>query len=97
MHTRRPIYSARIGLGYRALATREGDAVVWFWIGTHAETNRLLSPDIKEYNRSPDAVERPARLFQERSSSPGMAAMGLAIATFARTSPLARVLRRRDL
>jgi hypothetical protein len=43
VHTRRPIYSARVGLGYRALATREGDTVVWFWIGSHAEADHLLS------------------------------------------------------
>lgn len=37
-----PVYSARIGLGYRALALRESDQVYWFWIGTHAEYNHLL-------------------------------------------------------
>ena len=35
------IYSARIGLGYRALGHLNGDTVVWFWIGTHSEYNRL--------------------------------------------------------
>jgi hypothetical protein len=37
------IFSARIGLHYRALAVRSGEEVVWFWIGTHAEYDRLLS------------------------------------------------------
>jgi len=41
-HSARPIYSARVGLGYRALAVIEGDVVIWFWIGTHAEYERLL-------------------------------------------------------
>ena len=36
------VYSARIGLGYRALGVMEGSAVVWFWIGSHAECDRLL-------------------------------------------------------
>jgi hypothetical protein len=36
------IYSARVGLAYRALGQREGDLVVWFWIGTHAEYDHLL-------------------------------------------------------
>ena len=36
------IYSARIGLGYRALATMTKDGVVWFWIGSHAEYDRLV-------------------------------------------------------
>ena len=38
----RPIYSARVGLGYRALAVREGEDLVWFWIGSHAEYDQLL-------------------------------------------------------
>jgi hypothetical protein len=36
------IYSARIGLGYRALAVVEGDRVVWYWIGSHADYDRLV-------------------------------------------------------
>jgi hypothetical protein len=43
VHPTRPIYSARIGLGYRALGTREGDTIVWFWIGSHAEYDRLVA------------------------------------------------------
>lgn len=42
VHATRPIYSARVGLGYRALAVRTGDVLVWFWIGTHGEYDRLL-------------------------------------------------------
>jgi hypothetical protein len=36
------IYSVRIGLGYRALALRKADHVVWFWIGSHSEYDRLV-------------------------------------------------------
>jgi len=36
------VYSVRIGLGYRALGVMEGSIVVWFWIGSHAECDRLL-------------------------------------------------------
>jgi hypothetical protein len=36
------VYSVRIGLGYRALGVVEGAIVVWFWIGSHAECDRLL-------------------------------------------------------
>ena len=43
VHASRPIYSARIGLGYRALGVRDGDLIVWFWIGSHAEYDRLIS------------------------------------------------------
>jgi len=42
VHPQLPIYSARIGLGHRAVATVDGDEVVWFWIGTHPEYERLL-------------------------------------------------------
>ncbi len=35
--------SARVGLGYRALGVESEDGdIVWFWIGTHAEYDRLL-------------------------------------------------------
>jgi hypothetical protein len=37
-----PVYSARVGIGYRALGAVEGDTVVWFWIGSHADYDRLL-------------------------------------------------------
>ncbi|RJP26024.1 MAG: hypothetical protein C4527_16055 [Candidatus Omnitrophota bacterium] len=37
-----PIYSIRIGIGYRALGLREGDVIYWYWIGSHAEYNELL-------------------------------------------------------
>jgi len=42
VHPKRPIYSARVGLGYRALAVRHGDAVIWFWIGSHGDYDHLL-------------------------------------------------------
>jgi hypothetical protein len=36
------IYSVRIGLAYRALGVMQGSTVVWFWIGSHADCDRLL-------------------------------------------------------
>ena len=39
---REPIYSVRVGLHYRSLGLRDGDVVTWYWIGTHAEYDRLL-------------------------------------------------------
>jgi hypothetical protein len=36
------IYSARIGLGYRALGQLEGSEIVWFWIGPHSDYDRLV-------------------------------------------------------
>jgi hypothetical protein len=35
-------WSVRIGIHYRALALEDGDDIAWFWIGTHAEYDRLL-------------------------------------------------------
>jgi hypothetical protein len=35
------IYSVRIGLDYRALAVMKEDRVVWYWIGSHADYDRL--------------------------------------------------------
>lgn len=41
---RKPLYSVRIGLSYRALGLREGDdLIVWIWIGSHADYDRLIS------------------------------------------------------
>jgi hypothetical protein len=39
---RQPIYSVRVGLGYRALGLREGDHIYWFWIGPHSGYDELL-------------------------------------------------------
>ncbi|MGH9894004.1 MAG: hypothetical protein ACREA0_18895 [bacterium] len=35
------LWSARVGLHYRALATEIDDGFVWFWIGSHAEYDKL--------------------------------------------------------
>jgi hypothetical protein len=37
-----PIYSVRVGIGFRALGLRETNHVYWFWIGSHAEYDELL-------------------------------------------------------
>jgi hypothetical protein len=36
------IYSVRVTLGYRALGLLEDEEITWFWIGTHADYDRLL-------------------------------------------------------
>lgn len=35
-------WSARVDVNYRAVAVRDHDDVVWFWIRTHSEYDRLL-------------------------------------------------------
>lgn len=36
------LYSVRIGRSYRALGILNGEDIVWFWIGHHAEYDQLL-------------------------------------------------------
>lgn len=36
------LWSARVGSGYRALGMRSGDAIIWRWIGPHAEYDQIL-------------------------------------------------------
>jgi hypothetical protein len=43
VHSVEPIYSVRISIHYRALGVYAEDALVWFWIGSHADYDRLLS------------------------------------------------------
>jgi len=40
--SREPLYSVRVGIGYRALGLRDGEQIYWFWIGSHAGYERLL-------------------------------------------------------
>jgi len=42
VHTKEPIYSARVSLGWRVLGLLENDTMYWFWIGSHADYDRLL-------------------------------------------------------
>jgi hypothetical protein len=42
VHPDPPIYSARVGIGYRAVGALDGGTVVWFWVGSHADYDRLL-------------------------------------------------------
>ena len=35
-------WSVHVGLHYRALAIEDGPILAWFWMGTHAEDDRLL-------------------------------------------------------
>jgi hypothetical protein len=34
------LWSARVNDNVRVLGYREGDEIIWFWIGTHAEYDR---------------------------------------------------------
>lgn len=43
VHATQPIYSVRIALGWRAVGLLQGDEMVWFWIGSHADYDTLLA------------------------------------------------------
>jgi len=43
IHSQKPIYSVRVGLGYRAVGVRDGEEIVWFWIGSHADYDKLIA------------------------------------------------------
>ena len=42
IHPTRPIYSVRIGLDYRAVGIRDEDDIIWYWIGSHADYEKLI-------------------------------------------------------
>jgi len=35
-------WSVRVGMHYRALAVEQNTDLIWFWIGTHAEYDKLI-------------------------------------------------------
>jgi hypothetical protein len=37
-----PVYSVRVGIGWRALGLKRGDTILWFWVGSHAEYDRIV-------------------------------------------------------
>ncbi|MEX2169522.1 MAG: hypothetical protein WD851_09430 [Pirellulales bacterium] len=43
LHTTLPLWSVRVSGSYRAVGARDGDRIVWFFIGTHAEYDLLLA------------------------------------------------------
>jgi len=42
VHTTLPIHSVRVSGGYRAVGTIDGDVIVLFWVGSHADYDKLL-------------------------------------------------------
>lgn len=38
-----PLYSARVGISYRAVGVCDGNTIVWYWIGSHAAYNQFLA------------------------------------------------------
>jgi hypothetical protein len=42
VHADPPIYSARVGISHRAAGVVDGNTVIWYWIGSHADYDALL-------------------------------------------------------
>jgi len=42
VNKREPIYSVRVGSGFRAVGLWQGDTITWYWIGTQAEYERVI-------------------------------------------------------
>ena len=42
VHPDLPIYSARITKNYRAVGQLDGDTVIWCWVGSHTDYEKLL-------------------------------------------------------
>lgn len=44
VHQKKPIYSIRVGIGWMALGIIVAkDKIVWFWIGSHNDYDKLLN------------------------------------------------------
>ena len=42
IHSTRPIFSVRIGIHYRAVGNLDDQEITWFWIGSHADYDKLI-------------------------------------------------------
>ena len=60
-------WSARVGLHYRALAIEAGDDLVWFWIGSHADYDRLVGK--APANKALQPTSRAQRKHKSRKRS----------------------------
>ena len=43
VHENLPIYSVRIDLNWRAVGTLQKDIMIWFWVGSHRDYEKLLA------------------------------------------------------
>ncbi len=43
VHSKLPVYSARVNLNHRALGILEQDTIIWFWIGPHEDYEKIIS------------------------------------------------------
>ena len=62
-------WSARVGLHYRSLAVESAEELAWFWIGSHADYDKLVNqkPAVKRVR--PTHVKRPTTKRKGRARS----------------------------
>lgn len=46
VHSHRPIFSVRISMDYRAVGIQQNNEIIWFWIGSQREYEKLLMSQI---------------------------------------------------
>jgi hypothetical protein len=61
-------WSARVGLHYRAVAVDAGEDLAWFWIGSHADYDKLLGQ--KPANKALPPTSRGARRQKSKRPKP---------------------------
>ncbi|MFP4548822.1 MAG: hypothetical protein ACLFQM_11880 [Fidelibacterota bacterium] len=42
VHNKLPIFSVRISRDYRALGIKQENTIIWYWIGSHNDYERIL-------------------------------------------------------
>ena len=42
VHSKRPIYAVRISKDYRVLGIQGDAEIIWFWIGSHSDYDKIL-------------------------------------------------------
>lgn len=43
IHSSRPIFSVRISINYRAIGVMQNNEMIWFWIGSHQDYDKLTN------------------------------------------------------
>lgn len=42
IHNTKPIYSVRIALAWRSIGVKQSNTIIWFWIGSHADYDKMI-------------------------------------------------------
>ena len=73
-------WSVRVGLRYRALAIEVDDGLLWFWIGSHADYDRLIGQPLRQCGaliptgtHMPEVFDNPQKRRFEMETSAGTA------------------------